>query len=258
LPKRKRNGPILIVRASLSPTTETIAARTPVSINASLTLVTYIYSRAERTSRWGEASRMSSQVCEAKDTPPASIVLERLLAAMPQDRVSVGWLHEELREHSFEMLAFIMALIGVLPGASVMIGFLMVVPAFGMMFSSGMPLPSVVAARSISTRQASFILGRAIPILKTWESVDRSPQSDILRFARPVVGVLLLLLGITLLVPVPLSNVLPALTIAGLALASFEGNLMLLCISGAAAAGSLAFTGVTLLAASQAFAHFAL
>lgn len=201
---------------------------------------------------------MSSQACQIKDTPPASIVLERLLAAMPQDRVSVGWLHEELREHSFEMLAFIMALIGVLPGASVMIGFLMIVPAFGMMFSSGMPLPNVVAARSISTRQASFILGRAIPILKTWESADRAPQSDILRFARPVVGVLLLLLGITLLVPVPLSNVLPALTIAGLALASFEGNLMLLCISGAAAAGSLAITGATLLAASQAFAHFGL
>jgi len=201
---------------------------------------------------------MSSQVCQVKDTPPASIVLERLLAAMPEDRVSVGWLHEELREHSFEMLAFIMALIGVLPGASVMIGFLMIVPAFGMMFSSGMPLPSVVAARSISTRQASFILGRAIPLLKSWESGDRNPQSDIWRFARPVVGILLLLLGITLLVPVPLSNVLPALTIAGLALASFEGNLLLLCISGAAAAGSLAITGVTLLAASQAFARFAL
>ncbi|HTW34130.1 MAG TPA: exopolysaccharide biosynthesis protein [Rhizomicrobium sp.] len=195
---------------------------------------------------------------EAKDYPPASIVLERLLAAMPQDRVSVGWLHEELREHSFEMLAFIMALIGVLPGASVMIGLLMIVPAFGMMFSSGMPLPDVVAARSISTRQASFILGRAIPLLKSWETAERVPQGEIWRFARPVVGLLLLLLGATLLVPVPLSNVLPALVIAGLALASFEGNLVLLCISGAGAAGSLAITAVTLLAASQAFAHFGL
>jgi hypothetical protein len=201
---------------------------------------------------------MPPQACQAKDTPPASIVLERLLAAMPQDRVSVGWLHEELREHSFEMLAFIMALIGVLPGASVMIGFLMVVPAFGMMFSSGMALPGIVAARSISTRQASFILGRTIPLLKSWESADRTPQSEIWPFARPIVGVLLLLLGPTLLVPVPLSNVLPALTIAGLALASFEGNLLLLCISGLAAAGSLAITAITLLAASQAFSHFGL
>jgi hypothetical protein len=57
---------------------------------------------------------------------------------------------------------------------------------------------------------------------------------------------------------VPLSNVLPALTIAGLALASFEGNLLLLCISGLAAAGSLAITAITLLAASQAFSHFGL
>jgi hypothetical protein len=201
---------------------------------------------------------MPPQALEAREYPPASMVLERLLATLPQERVSVGWLHEELREHSFEMLAFIMALIGVLPGASVMIGFLMVVPAFGMMFSSGMPLPSVVAARSISTRQASFVLGRAIPLIKSWESTDRAPHGEIWKFARPIVGALLLLLGITLLVPVPLSNVLPAIVIAGLALASFEGNLALLCISGIGAAGSLAVTAVTLLAASQAFAHFGL
>jgi len=208
--------------------------------------------------RKGEAPTMSEQACQAKDYPPASIVLERLLEALPQDRVSVGWLHAELREHSFEMLAFIMGLIGVLPGASVMIAFLMVVPALGMMFSSGMALPNVVAARSISRRQASFVLGRAIPLLKSWESTDRAPHGEIWKIARPIVGVLLLFLGITLLVPVPLSNVLPALAIAGLALACFEGNLTLLCLSGVAAAGSLAITAITVLAASQAFAHFAL
>jgi hypothetical protein len=195
---------------------------------------------------------------DAKDYPSASAVLERLLEALPQDRVSVGWLHQELREHSFEMLALIMALIGVLPGASVMIGLFMFVPACGMMFSSGMRLPGVVAARSISTRQASFVLGRAIPLLRSWEAGHRAPPGDIWKVARPLVGFLALLLGFTLLVPVPLSNVFPALVIAGLALASFEGNLTLLAISVAAAALSLAFTAITILAATQAFAHFGL
>lgn len=195
---------------------------------------------------------------DIKEYPSASVVLERLLEALPQDRVSVGWLHDELREHSFEMLAFIMALIGVLPGASVMVGLFMAVPAVGMMFSSGMRLPSVVAARSISTRQASFVLGRAIPLLRSWEAGHRAPPGDIWKIARPLVGLLSLLLGFTLLVPVPLSNVLPALTIAGLALASFEGNLLLLGVSIVVAALSLAITAITLLAASQAFAHFGL
>jgi hypothetical protein len=193
---------------------------------------------------------------EAREYPPASMVLERLLATLPQDRVSVGWLHGELREHSFEMLAFIMALIGVLPGASVMIGLLMIVPALGMMFSGGIALPRLVAKRSISARQASFVLGRAIPLLKSWESAERMPHGEVWRFARPLVGLLMLLLGFTLLVPVPLSNVLPALAIAGLALASFEGNLALLAIAGTAAAGSFALTAVTVIAASQAFASF--
>lgn len=201
---------------------------------------------------------MSGQICESAGQTSAqnsaSAVLERLLVALPRDRVSVGWLHGELREHSFELLAFIMALIGVLPGASIMIGILMVVPAMGMMFSSGVPLPGIMARRSISAEQASFVLGKAISLLRSRNAADHAPRGRVLKFARPIVGLLSLLLGITLLVPVPLSNVIPALTIAGLSLASFEGNLTLLCLSGLAAMGSLAITGVTLVAASQAFA----
>jgi len=201
---------------------------------------------------------MSSPAIEVRKNLPASLVLERLLETLPQDRVSLGWLHEELREHSFEMLAFIMALIGVLPGASVMIGILMIVPALGMMSSSGMELPQLLAARSISARQASFVLGRAIPLVRRWESNDNVRHSQVWKVARPLIGLLSLLLGATLLVPIPLSNVLPALTIAGLSLASFKGNFVLLCISALAAAGSLALTFVTVMAASQAFASFAL
>lgn len=192
---------------------------------------------------------------ENEDNPPASLVLERLLTVLPSDRVSLGWFHDELREHSFEMIAFIMALIGVLPGASVMIGLLMVVPAMGMMFSSGVRLPSIMAQRSISARQARFVIRRAIPLLRSWEATDRRPHQRVWKLARPAAGLLALLLGMTLLVPVPLSNVLPALVIAGLSFAVFEGNLTLLCIAGFAGAASLAVTGVTVIAASQAFSN---
>src|SRR5262249_12889620 len=175
----------------------------------------------------------------------------------PDDRVSLGWLHEELREHSFEMLAFIMALVGILPGASVMIGVLMIVPALGMMSSSGMGLPRVVAERSISRRQASFVLGRAIPVLRQWESSERLRHADAWKLVRPAIGLLCLLLGLTLLVPIPLSNILPALAIAGLTLALVETNLSLLCFAAMFAVGSLALTCATVLAASQAFATLA-
>lgn len=200
---------------------------------------------------------MSSPAREIGDCPPASLVLERLLQALPKDRVSVGWLHNELHEHSFEMLAFIMALIGVLPGASVMVGILMAVPALGMMFSRGLRLPDMVAERSISTRQASYVLGRAIPLLRSWEGAGRSSRARGWKLIRPLVGFVTLILSFTLLVPVPLSNVIPALVIAGLSLASFEENATLLWFSLSAAAVSVAITAVTILAASQAFANFA-
>ena len=201
---------------------------------------------------------MSGQNCETTGQTSASAVLERLLAALPQDRVSVGWIYGELHEHSFELLAFVMALVGILPGASIVIGVLMIVPAMGMTFSSGMPLPEIVARRSIPTRQASYVLGRAISLLHSRTAAKRGAHRTTWKIARPVAGVLSFVLGITLLVPVPLSNVIPALTIAGLSLAAFEGNLTLLCLSGLAAAGSLAITGATLVVASQAIASFGL
>jgi hypothetical protein len=197
---------------------------------------------------------MSLTASEETDYPPASLMLERLLEILPDDRVSLAWIHDELHEQSFEMIAFIMALIGVLPGFSVVIGVLMIVPATGMMFSSGVRLPSMMASRSISARHARYVLGHAIPLLRSWEATDRRPHQRIWKIARPAAGFLALLLGVTLLVPVPLSNILPALVIAGVALASFEGNLTLLCIAAVAAAGSLAVTGFTILAATHAFA----
>ena len=201
---------------------------------------------------------MSSPALDVRECPSASLVLERLLLTLPRDRVSLGWLHEELHEHSFEMIAFIMALIGVLPGASVLVGALMIVPAVGLMSSSVIDLPQILAARSISARHASYVLGRAIPVLRRWETHERTRNANSWKIARPVVGFLSLLLGVTLLVPIPLSNVPPALVIAGLSLALFEENITLLCLSGLAAAGSLALTGVTIMAASHAFANFTL
>lgn len=198
---------------------------------------------------------MSSPALEYEygEAPSASLVLERLLSTLPQDRVSLGWLHAELNEHSFEMLAIIMGLIGVLPGASVLIGVLMIIPAVGMMSSSSIVLPRILAARSISARQASFVLGRAIPLLRHWETSGKAQHAEAWKIVRPLVGLLSLVLGFALLVPIPLSNVLPALSIAGLSLAVFEENLALLCLSAFAAAGSLAITGIALFAASEAF-----
>ncbi len=198
---------------------------------------------------------MASFEREIEDHPPASLVLERLLAILPDDRVSLGWFQDELHEHSFEMLAFVLALIGVLPGVSAAIGLLMVVPATGMMFSSGVRLPSIMAQRSISAGRARYIIDRILPLLRSWEAPHRPPHPPIWKLARPAAGLLALLLGVTLLVPVPFSNVLPALAIAGLTLASFEGSVPLLCISACTGAGSLAVTGVALIAASQAFAN---
>jgi len=115
----------------------------------------------------------------------------------------------------------------------------------------------VLAQRSISTRQASFVLGRTIAILRHWESAEPVHRARAWRMMRPAIGLASLVLGLTLLVPIPLSNVLPALAIAGLTLALFEANLPLLCISVFAAAGSLLITCLTVVAASQVFAELA-
>ena len=80
------------------------------------------------------------------------------LAAGP--RVSIGWLVEQLGRRSFGLTLLVLAVLGLVPGASTVIGLLMAWPAIQMVLGhEAAVLPHLVARREIE-------VGRLAPIIR--------------------------------------------------------------------------------------------
>lgn len=60
---------------------------------------------------------------------PTSRVLDRLLDDAPPDEVTLAWIMEQPEQRSFGILMLVMALVGLVPDASTVIGALLVLPA---------------------------------------------------------------------------------------------------------------------------------
>jgi len=91
-----------------------------------------------------------------------------------------------------------------------------------------------------------------IPVFRRLERVVRPRWGTHFEMTKRVIGFVILLLGATLLAPVPFSHIIPALVIMLLAFAYLEEDGILLCIALAAAALSLAITAVAVWGAIEA------
>jgi hypothetical protein len=182
--------------------------------------------------------------------------LEQVHGALPDDRVSLGWLHNELEAQATYLLILVLALVGTLPGASLPVGLAICALALRMMLRCECALPETLAAREIAAGHARSALGHAIRVMRVCErAFPQRRAEDATAAFRPVAGALLFGLGAMLLIPIPLSNVLPALAAAAIALALTEGSLMLVIASSVGAAASFAVTAVMVTAATTAIAH---
>src|SRR5262245_25847311 len=95
-------------------------------------------------------------------------ILERAHTALPEGRVSLGWLHSRLDVQATYLLIFVLALIGVLPGTSLPAGLAICALAARMVMLRNTPmLPASLANREIGAHHARYALGRAIAVLRT-------------------------------------------------------------------------------------------
>jgi hypothetical protein len=177
----------------------------------------------------------------------ASILLEQLKDDLPESRVSLGWLFEYARLKSPETLILILAAVGVIPGIATLVGILLVFLAPALVFEYELrALPPFVAARGLSSSHLVRMIERALPYLKWSETFVRRQDTALAAILRPFAMAAIFLLSCTLLVPLPLSNVLPSLAIGFVAFASLEADALLLSFSLATAALSLAITSATI------------
>jgi hypothetical protein len=180
---------------------------------------------------------------------PTSVVLEELFERAPPD-VTPAWLIANLRERSFGVVLLLMALLGLVPGASGIIGILLAFPALQMMLAREAPvLPRLIVERRLPAAKVRRVGNRIIPLLQHMETVIRPRWPTPFETTKRVVGLVVLLLAATLVWPFPFSHIIPALVIMLLSFAYLEEDGVLLCIALLAALASLSVTAVTVWAA---------
>jgi hypothetical protein len=175
-----------------------------------------------------------------------SVQLSRMLDQAEGARVSIGWLTEQLGRRSFGLTLFLMAVIGFLPGVSTIVGLLVAWPAIQMMLGhEAAVLPSLVARREVDVGRLARVISIITPRLAWVERLIRPRWPAPFETAKRLTGIMMLLVGLTMIVPVPFGHVVPALVIMLLAVAYLEEDGLALLIALLAAFVSLGITGVT-------------
>lgn len=169
-----------------------------------------------------------------------------MLDQAQEARVSVGWLMEQLGERSFGLTLFVMAVIALLPGASTVIGVLIAWPAIQMILGHEVAvLPRWVARRRVGVDRLARVIGLIVPRLRWVERLIRPRWPMPFQVTKRLTGIVMLLVGATLISPVPFTQIVPALAIMLLALAYLEEDGVALLVALVAALASLAVTGAT-------------
>lgn len=174
-----------------------------------------------------------SPAADTKLPTPASVSLQRLHDEMPTDRFTLGWLMRSLHKRSFGIIMLLLALVAITPGLSIVAGLLLMIPAFQMIAGKPAPVfPSRIATRSFPARRLAAVLQRSVPMLGYLERVVHPRWRTPPAATKRLVGAVIVILSATLVfIPIPLSNVVPALVIALISLAYIEEDGVLLSIA---------------------------
>jgi len=163
----------------------------------------------------------------------ASTALQRLHDAAPPGHFTLGWLMGSLRKRSYGIIMLLLAIVAAAPGVSFIAGLLLMIPAYQMIAGHPAPIfPRRIAARPLPTRHLAALVQRAVPVLRYLEKIIHPRWPILLGATRRLVGIVVMLLSATLIfLPIPLSNVAPALVIALISLAFLEEDGLLLSIA---------------------------
>lgn len=177
---------------------------------------------------------------------PTSAILESLLHKADGDMVSLRWVIDQLGDRSFGIVMLLAAIIAVIPGVSPLAALLLAVVAIQMILArSGPVLPGFLANRRISIRRLAGIVKRTAPPLRYLERYVRPRWRTPFETTKRVIGAVTVLLAVTLLTPIPFSQVVPATVVALLAVSFLESDGVLLALSLGGALVSLAATAAT-------------
>lgn len=155
-----------------------------------------------------------------------SQLLRKLAEDTTRDRIAVGDLLQALGDRAIGALLFIFAFPNILPvppGTSSVLGAPLVFLAAQLTFGMRPWLPGFISRRSMARADFDAMIKRVVPWLERAEKLLR-PRIRVLTLPplEYAVGLICLLLATVLVLPIPLGNMLPALSISLLALGLLE------------------------------------
>jgi hypothetical protein len=177
---------------------------------------------------------------------PVSAVFQRLHDEIPTGHFTLGWLMHRLQKRSFGIIMLLLGVAAMAPSVSFVAGILLMIAAFEMILNRSTPaFPRRITTRQLPTRHLAAMVQRSVPVLRYLEKVIH-PRWHIAHHAiGRMVGVAVAMLSGTLIfIPIPLSNVVPALIIAFIAFAWIEEDGLFLAVSLLIAMLVLAVAGV--------------
>jgi hypothetical protein len=187
-----------------------------------------------------------------------SDLVARLMKEAPEDSVDLDWLLHHLRHRSFGLLLLILAIVMAIPGLGVIASFLIAFPAVEMILGRHRPaLPGFFVNRAIPTRHFTKWAERSLPLLRFVETFSRSRWHTPVQATKRAVGLVVFLLALCSIWPIPLLNIVPALTIVLISIAYLQQDGLLLGIAFAIAIASLLVFVLVLWASADALEYLA-
>jgi hypothetical protein len=169
-------------------------------------------------------------------------LLEKLHRQVSREEVTVGWVMDRLEGQSFGVLLLLLGIVAVVPGVCTLAGLLIGILGFEMLLGRDAPyFPGWISRRPVRTRPVGRVVVSAIAVLRVVEKAVHPRWLPLAAQLKRVVGLVVLLASVRLIVvPVPLSNILPAAIVALVSVAYLEEDGLLLSLALALAAGNLA------------------
>jgi hypothetical protein len=162
---------------------------------------------------------------------PTSELLRGLLTGETRKKVTLEWLISGLGRRSFGLVLFLLGVIGLLPGVSLLVALLLAVLAVQMMRGRARPIfPRRLASLEVQISSLSATLDRVVPVLAFLEQFVHPRWPTPFETTKRVVGGVILLTGGLFLPPVPLTNLPPAFVVMLISIAYLEEDGVLLSI----------------------------
>lgn len=189
-----------------------------------------------------------------------SALLKRVLSELKGESTRVGALLYKLRRRSFGGVFLLLATLSLVPGISLIAGFMMIVPASQLIMGYRAPLlPKFLRERQISVTQLRKIGNRIIPWVEKAEQYIKPRWSALTSPSMLVViGVFVVVLAIVITIPLPLCNLAPAISVTILAFGLLERDGLMILIGLMAGIIALAIGALITCVAIESISHFLL